>query len=144
MHTPGVLDGAVLDSFAWSEFLPAKDRRAFLDEFLRTLVASARGDLIAGRFNEARTKALQADELDLTWSTFEDQPMFILDEVDRRTDSTTYAKSSADRKPAAAAESAARSAPENRACRLIHSTPAPWTQRPIAGISFTLIPIARG
>ena len=41
MHTPAVLDGAILDSFAWSEFLPPKDRRVFLDEFSRTLIASA-------------------------------------------------------------------------------------------------------
>ena len=46
-HTPGVLDGAVLDSFAWSEFLPPKDRRAFLDECSRTLIASAEMDMYA-------------------------------------------------------------------------------------------------
>lgn len=32
---------SMTDSFAWSEFLPPKDRRAFLDEFSRTLIASA-------------------------------------------------------------------------------------------------------
>ena len=47
VHSPGVLDGAVLDSFAWSEFLPPKDRRAFLDEFSRTLIASAEMDTYA-------------------------------------------------------------------------------------------------
>ena len=40
MRTPGVLDGAVLDSFAWSEFLLAKDRRGVPRRVLRTLVAS--------------------------------------------------------------------------------------------------------
>ena len=44
VHSPGVLDSVVLDAFAWSEFLPAKDRRAFLDEFSRTLIASAEMD----------------------------------------------------------------------------------------------------
>jgi hypothetical protein len=44
VHSPGVLEGAVLDSFAWSEFLPMKDRRLFLDEFSRTLIASAEID----------------------------------------------------------------------------------------------------
>ena len=41
VHSPGVLDGAVFDAFSWSEFLPVKHRRAFLDEFSRTLIASA-------------------------------------------------------------------------------------------------------
>lgn len=47
VHSPGVLEGAVLDSFAWSEFLPLKDRRAFLDEFSRALIASADMDTYA-------------------------------------------------------------------------------------------------
>ena len=47
VHSPAVLDSAVLDSFAWSEFLPPKDRRAFLDEFSRTLIASAEMDTYA-------------------------------------------------------------------------------------------------
>ena len=41
VHAPSVLDGAVFDAFSWSEFLPLKHRRAFLDEFSRTLIASA-------------------------------------------------------------------------------------------------------
>jgi general secretion pathway protein D len=45
----------------------------------RKLVASARADLKAGRFEEARRKALQADELDVAWSLFEDQPILILE-----------------------------------------------------------------
>lgn len=40
-RTPSVLAEAVLDAFAWTEFLPVKDRRLFLDEFSRTLMASA-------------------------------------------------------------------------------------------------------
>ena len=41
VHAPGVLDCAVFDAFSWSEFLSVKQRRAFLDEFSRTLIASA-------------------------------------------------------------------------------------------------------
>lgn len=44
VHSPAVLDAAVLDAFAWTEFLPVSDRRVFLDEFSRTLVASAEMD----------------------------------------------------------------------------------------------------
>ena len=47
VHSPRVLDGAVLDSFAWLEFLPPKDRQAFLDEFSRILIASAEMDTYA-------------------------------------------------------------------------------------------------
>ena len=82
-------------------------------ELAKKLIASARADVIAGRYDEARTKALQADELDVPWSLFEDQPMLILEEVNRRTESTTYAKSSPERKPAAAANSQ-----QNRAAAL--------------------------
>jgi hypothetical protein len=38
---PSALEEAVLDAFAWTEFLPLKDRHAFLEEFSRTLIASA-------------------------------------------------------------------------------------------------------
>lgn len=41
IHSPGALEMAVLDSFGWSEFLPVKERRLFLEEFSRALVASA-------------------------------------------------------------------------------------------------------
>jgi hypothetical protein len=44
VHSPRVLDSAILEMFAWSEFLPSKDRKAFLDEFSRTLTASAEID----------------------------------------------------------------------------------------------------
>ncbi len=40
-RTPSALEEAVLDAFSWTEFLPVKDRRAFLEEFSRTLIASA-------------------------------------------------------------------------------------------------------
>ena len=44
IHSPVVLEAAVLDAFSWAEFLPAKDRRAFLEEFSRTLIAAAQMD----------------------------------------------------------------------------------------------------
>ena len=43
-RTPSALEDAVLDAFAWTEFLPVKDRRTFLEEFSRTLTASAEMD----------------------------------------------------------------------------------------------------
>ena len=59
VHSPGV-GGAVSDSFAWSEFLPVRDRRLFLDEFSRTLIASADMDtyeLLAQLVREWRATA---------------------------------------------------------------------------------------
>ena len=47
VHTPHVLDAAVLDAFAWSEFLPVNARRAFLADFSRALIASAEMDTYA-------------------------------------------------------------------------------------------------
>lgn len=40
-HNPGALSDALGDAFAWLEFLPAKDRRAFVAEFSRVVTAAA-------------------------------------------------------------------------------------------------------
>src|SRR5438445_13491926 len=40
-HNPVALSEALGDAFAWLEFLPAKDRRAFVDEFARVVTAAA-------------------------------------------------------------------------------------------------------
>jgi hypothetical protein len=45
LHAPSALDAAILDTFAWSEFLPVKDRLQFAGEFSRTLMASAEIDI---------------------------------------------------------------------------------------------------
>jgi hypothetical protein len=44
VHNPKVLANALDDAFAWLEFLPPADRRAFVEDFSRVLVASAELD----------------------------------------------------------------------------------------------------
>ena len=44
MHSPAALNDALGDAFPWMEFLPAGDRRLFLDEFSRVVTASATVD----------------------------------------------------------------------------------------------------
>ncbi len=41
VHNPAALADALGDAFPWIEFLPAVDRRLFLDEFSRVVVAAA-------------------------------------------------------------------------------------------------------
>jgi hypothetical protein len=41
VHSPAALADALADALSWLEFLPAADRRLFLDEFSRVVVASA-------------------------------------------------------------------------------------------------------
>lgn len=41
IHSPAALADALGDAFPWVEFLPAADRRLFLDEFSRVVVAAA-------------------------------------------------------------------------------------------------------
>jgi hypothetical protein len=67
------------------------------------LVSEARNDFKAGRYEEARRKALAADQLDTTFGPFEDRPELILADVDRMTNTTTFA----DSKPKAQAQPAA-------------------------------------
>ena len=40
-HSPAALSDALIESFAWLEFLPAKDRASFGNEFARVVVASS-------------------------------------------------------------------------------------------------------
>lgn len=40
-HNPDVLSDALADAFPWLEFLPARDRRLFVDEFSRVIIAAA-------------------------------------------------------------------------------------------------------
>lgn len=44
VHNPQVLQGALGDAFPWIEFLPAKDRRTFVEEFSRVIAAAAELD----------------------------------------------------------------------------------------------------
>jgi hypothetical protein len=41
VHHPEVLGDALADAFPWTEFLPVRDRRLFLDEFSRAMTAAA-------------------------------------------------------------------------------------------------------
>lgn len=43
-HNPKVIDTLVEDAFPWLQFLPTADRRAFVDEFTRVVVAAAQLD----------------------------------------------------------------------------------------------------
>ncbi len=43
-HNPAALNDALGDAFPWIEFLPAGDRRLFLDEFSRVVTAAAAVD----------------------------------------------------------------------------------------------------
>lgn len=58
------------------------------------LLAQARQDQKAGRYEEARRKALAADELDVTFTLFEDRPELLLNDIDRLTNTTTFANAS--------------------------------------------------
>lgn len=44
VHNPAALSDALADAFPWLEFLPAGDRRLFLDEFSRVVTAAAAVD----------------------------------------------------------------------------------------------------
>lgn len=44
VHSPTALNDALADAFSWIEFLPAVDRRLFLDEFSRVVCAAATVD----------------------------------------------------------------------------------------------------
>uniref|UniRef100_A0A7C4QX10 Type II/III secretion system secretin-like domain-containing protein n=1 Tax=Schlesneria paludicola TaxID=360056 RepID=A0A7C4QX10_9PLAN len=64
------------------------------------LVASARADLKAGRYEEARRKALQAQELELAYDVvfelWDDRPSHVLAAIDRQTGTLTATKSPAE------------------------------------------------
>lgn len=55
------------------------------------LIAQAREDFKAGRYDEARRRALAADELDVTFDVFDDRPELVLNDIDRATSSQTFA-----------------------------------------------------
>jgi general secretion pathway protein D len=51
----------------------------------KMLLGQARAAFNAGDFDEARSKALKADELDVKWDILEDQPQTLLSEIERAT-----------------------------------------------------------
>lgn len=64
------------------------------------LLRQAREEMAQGHYGEARTLALQAGDLDVSYDLFEDQPQFVLAEVERLTGETMIAAN--DTAPAAA------------------------------------------
>ena len=51
----------------------------------KKLLAKARSAFDAGDYEEARAKALKADEFDVKWDILEDQPQTLLSEIERST-----------------------------------------------------------
>ncbi len=43
-HNGDALRAALVDAYAWMEFLPTTDRRLFVDEFARVVTAVAKSD----------------------------------------------------------------------------------------------------
>ena len=80
------------DSFAQGRTTPSSGSQTSDKRTAETLIAQARADLKAGRHDEARRKALQADELDLTYDLFEDRPEIVLADVDRHSATMTIAR----------------------------------------------------
>lgn len=51
----------------------------------KKLLAQARAAFNAGDYDEARTKVLKADEIDVKWDILEDQPQTLISEIERAT-----------------------------------------------------------
>ncbi len=54
-------------------------------EQAKKLLAQSRAAFNAGAYDEARTKALKADEVDVKWDILEDQPQTLISEIERAT-----------------------------------------------------------
>jgi tetratricopeptide (TPR) repeat protein len=59
------------------------------------LISQAREHLKSGNYEEARTKARQAAELNLTYDLFEDRPELLLADIDRQTATMTLSRTNA-------------------------------------------------
>src|SRR5579862_444446 len=58
----------------------------------KQLLAEARSAFEKGDFDEARVKALKADEFDVKWDVLEDQPKALLSEIERSTGTKIFAR----------------------------------------------------
>ncbi len=58
----------------------------------KKLLAQARAAFNAGDYDEARAKALKADEFDVKWDILEDQPQTLLNEIERATGTKILSK----------------------------------------------------
>lgn len=101
---------------ASSSTQPASARDQAMD-----LVNQARKDLKSGRYDEARRKALAADEMDVTYDVFDDRPELVLNDLDRLTNTATLATATTRQKvdPAADGQAAAKNSKKQQAARLL-------------------------
>lgn len=97
----------VIDSVAHEAPAPAAPAKKLSTpkEQAMALLNSAREDIKAGRFDEARRKAIEAEQLDVTYDLLDLQPRHILSVVDRATGTLTVSKPGAKAAPATAAAS---------------------------------------
>ncbi|HEY4260710.1 MAG TPA: hypothetical protein VGM98_11145, partial [Schlesneria sp.] len=81
-------------------------------EQAEALIVQARKDFKAGNYDEARRRALAADELEVTFDVFDDRPELVLNDIDRATSTQTFANATQPKKAAsqevAAQDGAAR------------------------------------
>ncbi|MFG0332825.1 MAG: hypothetical protein ACF8TS_05625, partial [Maioricimonas sp. JB049] len=78
------------------------DRKARADDLLKM----ARQAIEAGHFTEARTYALEANELDVVYGLFDDRPEHLLADIERKTGTTIIAGKTPKNRGAQAGESA--------------------------------------
>lgn len=67
----------------------------------KALIDSARGDLKAGRYEEARQKAMEAQQMGIAYDLFDDRPELVLADIDRRSKTMTLAKNNVEEAPTA-------------------------------------------
>lgn len=81
------------------EFSPATEKRparnANPKAQAQALVNSARSDIKAGRFEEARQKAIEAQQMGVAYDLFDDRPELVLADIDRRSRTMTVANNEA-------------------------------------------------
>ena len=86
------------ESVASEESSPREEagnrRMSTTKELAVKLIAQAREDIKAGRLDEAKRKALEADQLDASYDIIEDRPELLLADLDRRQNTTTIARNS--------------------------------------------------
>ena len=78
--------------FANTPSRTAAPRNSALKDRASALLAKGREDLKAGRIEDARRRALEADDLDVSYELIEDRPELLLTDIDRRMNTTTLAR----------------------------------------------------
>ena len=95
------------DSIASEENSPREEagnrRMSTTKELAVKLIAQAREDIKAGRLDDAKRKALEADQLDATYDIIDDRPELLLADIDRRQNTTTIARNSGSKSSTSAA-----------------------------------------